>query len=134
MNFAEILDQWEKQSDTRDPDEDIITDDLSSTDSFPHRPAARNLEVEQEIDLHGLRVDEATHRLHRFLTSAATRKLRKILVIHGKGLHSSDGRPVLRDQIRSFLEDHPLAGQMGTPGREHGGAGATWVMVRQKAR
>jgi len=63
-----------------------------------------NWPVQDELDLHGLRRDDARDRVGDFLASAGKRKLRCLCVIHGKGLGSKGGEPVLRSMVHSWLE------------------------------
>jgi DNA-nicking Smr family endonuclease len=87
------------------------------------RPGAR-------LDLHGKTVAEAEASLALFLEDAARRGIEKVLVITGKGNHSSEG-PVLAKATRRFLEASPRAGRFGQAGRNDGGTGALWVLVRR---
>jgi DNA-nicking Smr family endonuclease len=61
-------------------------------------------QVQDELDLHGMRRDTARDQLGDFLRRAAKRKLRCVCVIHGKGLGSAGGEPVLRSMVHSWLE------------------------------
>lgn len=56
------------------------------------------LEPQATLDLHGLDRVSALQRLDQFLQLARRRGLIKILVIHGKGLHSS-AEQVLKTQV-----------------------------------
>jgi len=85
--------------------------------------------VEAVLDLHGLTAADAEESLSVFFRDASRRGLRKVLIIHGKGLHSADA-PVLGKTVRSFLEASPLAGRHGSADRRSGGSGAVWVMIR----
>lgn len=89
----------------------------------------RRMEPQERIDLHGMFCDSAERALRLFLYSAHKRGLNKVLIIHGKGNHSSGG-PVLKDMVKRVLEKSPYAGETGTPGREMGGSGATWVLIK----
>lgn len=60
--------------------------------------------VQDELDLHGMRRDTARDQIGDFLRRAAKRKLRCVCVIHGKGLGSAGGEPVLRSMVHSWLE------------------------------
>jgi DNA-nicking Smr family endonuclease len=60
--------------------------------------------VQDELDLHGMRRDTARDQLGDFLSRAARRKLRCVCVIHGKGIGSAGGEPVLRSMVHSWLE------------------------------
>ena len=60
--------------------------------------------VQDELDLHGMRRDMARDQIGDFLRRAAKRKLRCVCIIHGKGLGSAGGEPVLRSMVHSWLE------------------------------
>ncbi|MFL6660401.1 MAG: Smr/MutS family protein [Massilia sp.] len=86
--------------------------------------------VQDELDLHGMRRDTARDQLGDFLSRAAKRKLRCVCVIHGKGLGSAGGEPVLRSMVHSWLEqkDDVIAFcAANVDGRSHG---ALLVLLR----
>lgn len=60
--------------------------------------------VQDELDLHGMRRDTARDQVGDFLARAGKRKLRCVCIIHGKGLGSAGGEPVLRSMVHSWLE------------------------------
>ena len=79
--------------------------------------------VEDELDLHGMRRDTARDQVGDFLMRAARRKLRCVCIIHGKGLGSAGGEPVLRSMVHSWLEqkDDVIAFcAANVDGRNHG--------------
>ncbi|MES2325690.1 MAG: Smr/MutS family protein [Pseudomonadota bacterium] len=79
--------------------------------------------VQDELDLHGMRRDEARDQLGDFLRRAAIRKLRSVCIIHGKGFGSAGGEPVLRSMVHSWLEqkDDVIAFcAANVDGRNHG--------------
>ena len=74
-----------------------------------------------ELDLRGLRVDDAQIRLDDFLDHAVRDSLSKIRVIHGRGTGA------LRNVVREHLRHHRAVRNFGPEPRERGGNGATWV-------
>ena len=79
--------------------------------------------VEDELDLHGMRRDTARDQVGDFLARALRRKLRCVCIIHGKGLGSAGGEPVLRSMVHSWLEqkDDVIAFcAANVDGRNHG--------------
>ncbi|UOD28236.1 Smr/MutS family protein [Massilia violaceinigra] len=79
--------------------------------------------VQDELDLHGLRRDGARDAIGDFLHKAGKRKLRCVCVIHGKGLGSAGGEPVLRSMVHSWFEqkDEVIAFcAANVDGRSHG--------------
>lgn len=86
--------------------------------------------LQAQIDLHGLRRDEAREQLGRFLQQCRLRGLRCVRVVHGKG-HGSPGREgVLRVKVRRWLvqRDEVLAFVQARPA--DGGAGALVVLLQ----
>jgi DNA-nicking Smr family endonuclease len=87
--------------------------------------------IQEEVDLHGCRTDEARELLADFLRDAVKRGLRCVRVIHGKGLGSKDRQPVLRGKARVWLaqRDEVIAFCQARPAQ--GGAGALVVLLKQ---
>lgn len=85
--------------------------------------------AEATLDLHGMTRDEAWITLDRFVESCQKRRIRKVLIIHGKGNHSSEN-PVLGGVVHSFIERDYRLGASGHPDKKLGGRGATWVLIR----
>jgi DNA-nicking Smr family endonuclease len=64
------------------------------------------------------------------LHEAAQRKLRCVLVIHGKGLNSQGGAAVLRKLARHWLTQHQqVLGYCDAPAKD-GGSGAVLVLLK----
>ena len=82
-----------------------------------------------ELDLHGHTVAEAEQRLRVFLRTAKGSAVR---VIHGKGIGSPGGVPVLRDQVYRWLRgtESVLAFCPSPPSA--GGSGAVNVLLKKK--
>ena len=82
------------------------------------------------IDLHGLTRDEAWTSLDAFFQDARKRGFEKVLIIHGKGNHSS-GEAVLKQTVREFIERCPFAGESGQGSASQGGGGSAWVLLKE---
>jgi DNA-nicking Smr family endonuclease len=97
------------------------------------RPLSRKeidlLPVDATLDLHGMTGTEAESALAAFFHDARTRRCSKVLIVHGKGLHSK-GEAVLGRLVARWLERRPEAGRHGHPDRSQGGNGATWVLLK----
>ena len=65
-----------------------------------------------EIDLHGLRVEEALALVDRFLTSSRVHDRETVAIIHGKG------RGILRDEVKFHLRMHPLVRDFSPDGED----------------
>jgi DNA-nicking Smr family endonuclease len=91
--------------------------------------------VQQELDLHGMRSDEARTLLVEFLGAAVRRGQRCVRVIHGKGRRSQNGEPVLKRKVAVWLAQRGdvLAYCEARPAE--GGAGAVMVLLQgQRSR
>lgn len=87
--------------------------------------------TQDQIDLHGLRREEAREALAAFLRRAVQRGIRCVRVIHGKGLGSPDKTPVLKGKVRSWLVQKEEVIAFVEPRNTAGGAGAVLVLLRQ---
>ncbi len=90
--------------------------------------------VQGQIDLHGLRVDEAREALASFVRDAVRAGLRCVRVVHGKGLGSPGRAPVLKAKVHGWLiqKKEVLAFVQAKP--LEGGAGALLVLLAQPQR
>jgi DNA-nicking Smr family endonuclease len=85
--------------------------------------------VQGQVDLHGLRRDEAREALALFLAGALRRGWRCVRVVHGKG-HGSPGRqPVLKDKVRHWLAQRRAVLAFTQARGPDGGAGALIVLL-----
>ncbi len=143
MDFGTILDQWEERPRKKKDnfrmdkilDSDIAWSGYEKKEDVPDyrgRPpvSAAKLKIDAEIDLHGMTVREAEKALDDFFRIARERGYRKVMIIHGKGNHSS-GKGVLSAWVKRYLEKEPSAGRTGKADRKNGGRGATWVMIKR---
>jgi len=93
--------------------------------------------VQGHVDLHGMTRDEAKAAVERFLRASRNGGKRCVLVVHGRGLHSKDQLPVLKEALRTWLSTarfarHVLAFATARP--PDGGAGALYVLLRRAGR
>jgi DNA-nicking Smr family endonuclease len=85
--------------------------------------------VQGQIDLHGLRRDEARDALADFLAQALQQGWRCVRVVHGKG-HGSPGRqPVLKEKVRHWLAQRQAVLAFAQARGPDGGAGALIVLL-----
>lgn len=92
------------------------------------------LPIDARLDLHGKKAEEAERELITFLANQRARGERCVLVIHGKGAHSPDGRGVLRGEMAAWLSEGRASEHVGafsTALPEDGGAGAMYVLLRR---
>ena len=91
-------------------------------DRARNRPAAPR-RPDPDMDLRGLRVDEAVARVDTALNDAALDGVGMLRIIHGKGTGA------LRRAIRDYLSSHPLVSS-ATDGEGPGGEGVTVAQLR----
>ena len=86
--------------------------------------------IQGEIDLHGLRREEAREALAEFMRDAHKRGWRCVRVVHGKGLGSPGKTPVLKGRVQSWLvQKNEVLAFVQARGDE-GGAGALVVLLK----
>jgi DNA-nicking Smr family endonuclease len=107
--------------------------------SFLHEPAAKKLlkklrqghfPVEAHLDLHGLNSAAAKQQLLRFLQHCLDKNYRCIHVVHGKGYRSSEGHPVLKNELNQWLRNYHAVQAFCSAPQKDGGTGAVWVLLR----
>ncbi len=89
-----------------------------------------NMKIQSRIDLHGLTKDEAEERLSNFISDCVKKGMQKVLIVHGKGIHSHGSDPVLGEMVKKFIERDKRLGISGHPDKNMGGSGATWVIIK----
>ena len=102
---------------------------LTLVESQPEQPKAEvRFDIgpmldSSELDIRGMRAEEALAQLEQFLDKAVRDGFRSVRVIHGKG------KGILRNVTREHLQRHPLARSFEAEARERGGDGATLVQL-----
>jgi DNA-nicking Smr family endonuclease len=121
--------------------------DIADSDEFiegcvrgldPHvvrRLKRGELAVQGHVDLHGMLKDEAKLELAAFLARSRQQGKRCVLVVHGRGLHSKDQVPVLKEALKRWMATdrfarHVLAFSSARP--HDGGAGAVYVLLKRQ--
>jgi DNA-nicking Smr family endonuclease len=90
--------------------------------------------VQGHVDLHGMSREEAKDAVERFISESRRAGKRCVLVVHGRGLHSKDQIPVLKEAVASWLQRGRIARSVlafATARPHDGGAGAVYVVLRR---
>ena len=111
-------------------DKDKISDEMARHVRENSQQYLKNLPVEARLDLHGLTQEEARSRLSMFVGDCIRRGVHKVMLIHGKGLHTTGSDPVLGEVVRKFIESDKRCGMSGHPDKRMGGNGATWLILK----
>ncbi|MBI3398028.1 MAG: endonuclease MutS2 [Deltaproteobacteria bacterium] len=80
--------------------------------------------VESQINIIGLRVDEALPKLEKFLNDATLAGLSEVIIIHGVGMG------ILAKAVQGHLSEHPLVKSFRGGEQSEGGGGVTVVSLK----
>lgn len=119
-----------------------IADTAEYVEGIPHELDRKLLDrlkqgdysVQSHLDLHGMSWEEAKEAVSAFLHRSRLDSVRCVLVVCGRGHHSKDKEPVLKNQLvrwmtRSSASRTILAFCTARP--HDGGAGALYVLLRR---
>lgn len=88
--------------------------------------------VEQTLDLHGATRNEALDLLEAWFGHAVGNQLRTLCIIHGRGLHSAEGKAVLKEAVYLWLRSGPFAhAVLAVIPQPGSGGGACLVLLRR---
>ncbi len=86
--------------------------------------------IQGQVDLHGLRTDEARDALAQFVRDAVRVGWRCVRVVHGKGLGSPGKQPVLKSKVQRWLVQKNEVQAFVQAPPVQGGAGALLVLLK----
>lgn len=121
---TQSLELWLRRYGVENKDENDVTEKTRRQNINPEK-----IKIDAQIDLHGMKSDEAEIALEIFFAECLERRYKKVLIIHGKGKHSQD-EPVLKKLVQQFIEQNKHAGKSGNAKAAYGGSGATWVLLK----
>lgn len=133
-DFSQILDAWENRGQRKDREPYDKDETPGETAPLPARADMERARVDDELDLHGMVQEEALAALRYFLRESRLEGHRKVLVIHGKGLHSENRKGVLKDAVQQVLLKDRNVAAWGEAGRKQGGRGASWVWLSVRGK
>ena len=91
------------------------------------------MNINLELDLHGLTQTKAEQSITQFLNQAIHHGERYLCIIHGQGKHSKGGKSVLKDFTYQWLEHSAFSSHIliAIPSKQSGG-GACHVLLRKQ--
>lgn len=95
------------------------------------RLARGGFSVQAETDLHGLTVAEAKTLLQNFIDDCMNRGYTCIRIVHGKGLRSGGGGPVLKRKVDLWLRRWDGILAFVSARQVDGGTGAVYVLLKK---
>ena len=103
-----------------------------------------NLNLFETIDLHGLSLDGANKKIDEFIRKCFANKIKKIIVITGKGKRSqtindpyiSKDLSILKNSVPGFIKSNPnlmkMIKNLEEAKIEDGGSGAFYIFLKNK--
>jgi len=93
--------------------------------------------MQGHLDLHGMIQPDAKEALSQFIVDSVRKGLRAVAVVHGRGLRSPGGQPVLKHAVAQWLSHGLMGGYVlafTTAQAYDGGAGAVWILLRRERK
>ena len=124
---------WEEflSNDQKLPDKDNFQSEIKSKKT-------------RSLDLHGKTLDEANQVIENFIRKSYEDKIHKLIIVTGKGLHSSNEKDpyvskdlsILKYSIPNFLKNNAdlmeLISNISEASIEDGGSGAFYIFLKKK--
>ena len=130
-----------------DKDKKVWRDFLSSNEKLPNKDNKLNTSLNvkiKHIDLHGFTLQEANKTVEKFINDSYDHNVSKIIVVTGKGLHSSVEKDpyiskdlsILKYSVPDFIENNPdimkKVIEIKDAKVKDGGSGAFYIFLKKK--
>ena len=123
--------------------EEFLSNDqkLPDKDNFQSKIKSKKT---RSLDLHGKTLDEANQIIENFIRKSYEDKVHKLIIVTGKGLHSSNEKDpyvskdlgILKHSIPNFLKNNvelmKLISNISEASVEDGGSGAFYIFLKKK--
>ena len=123
--------------------EEFLSNDqkLPDKDNFQSKIKSKKT---RSIDLHGKTLDEANQTIENFIRKSYEDKVHKLIIVTGKGLHSSNEKDpyvskdlgILKYSIPNFLKNNAdlmaLISNISEASIKDGGSGAFYIFLKKK--
>jgi len=123
--------------------EEFLSNDqkLPDKDNFQSKIKSKKT---RSLDLHGKTLDEANQIIENFIRKSYEDKVYKLIIVTGKGLHSSNEKDpyvskdlgILKYSIPNFLKNNAelmeLISNISEASIEDGGSGAFYIFLKKK--
>ena len=88
-------------------------------------------QLDATLDLHGQLLKNAHTSLLTFIQECHQRNIRMVLVRHGIGIKNKSKPGILKSYVNQWLQTIPCVLAFHTALRQHGGSGATYVLLKK---
>ena len=122
---------------------DFLSNDQKLTDKDKFQSEIKSKKT-RKLDLHGKTLDEANQIIENFIRKSYEDKVHKLIIVTGKGLHSSNEKDpyvskdlsILKYSIPNFLKNNTelmvLISNISEASIEDGGSGAFYIFLKNK--
>ena len=120
---------------------------LEKNEKLPNKDLEKKenkFHITKSLDLHGFTLDEANKKVESFLIDCFEKKVSKVIIITGKGLHSQNDKDpytskkfgILKNSVPEFIKkNHSLMTKIRSITKAEitdGGSGAFYVFLKKK--
>ncbi len=123
--------------------EEFLSNDqkLPDKDNFQSKIKSKKT---RSLDLHGKTLDEANQIIENFIRKSYEDKVHKLIIVTGKGLHSSNEKDpyvskdlgILKYSVPEFLKNNPelmkIISEIKDASINDGGSGAFYIFLKKK--
>ncbi|WP_320127776.1 Smr/MutS family protein [uncultured Sphaerochaeta sp.] len=131
-SFADTYRKWNEVSDEQKALEQSKKEKRGMQKESEAISKLRSMEPQATLDLHGMIVTEAENACATFINDSAEKKLQKICIIPGKGLHNDSGVSLLKEVVLSQIRLSGVVREAYSPKACFGGSGAIWIILKAK--
>ncbi len=123
--------------------DEFLSNDQKLPDKDNFKPEIKSKKT-RFLDLHGKTLDEANRIIENFIKKSYEDKVHKLLIVTGKGLHSSNEKNpyvskdlgILKHSIPNFLNNNTelmeLISNISEANINDGGTGAFYIFLKKK--
>ena len=119
---------------------------VSSDEQLPNKDLKLSKEKSfkvKSIDLHGYTLEEANNSIEKFILESFRKKINKLIVVTGKGLHSQNEKDpyvsknlsILKYSVPEFIENNKglmnIINEIKDASIEDGGSGAFYIFLKK---
>lgn len=129
-SFERLLNKWYEKNTERDFTSLKTQKSEENQDERVKINEVRLMSPEARLDLHGFTSSEAYIEAASFLKEQYYLGKKKVEIVTGKGLHSPDGRAVVRDSVMDAIRDADFIRESYFPRERYGGSGTIHIIFK----
>ena len=120
---------------------------LTNKSTIPNKDSdilEKNLLKTKKFDFHGFSLDEANRVIEKIIKESYEKRIRKLIIITGKGIHSDNEKDpykskdlgILKYSVPEFIKNNNelmvLINEIKEASIEDGGSGAFYILLKKK--